>query len=147
LTYLAGMLKSDDDVLIFVTAHELAHFQLGHHQKRMGVSAATTYAMLVVNSVVPGAGLLNRAINPAITNNFSKTQELDADGAAAKACMRCLGFSKEKVIEIMQRKKNMAAADGGGFWDKHPSWDERIAHVEGLLTTAVMPQTPASSAK
>jgi len=35
LTYLAGMLKSDDDVLIFVTAHELAHFQLGHHQKRL----------------------------------------------------------------------------------------------------------------
>jgi hypothetical protein len=47
--------------------------------------------MLVANAFIPGVGLLNHVINPAVTNNaVSKPQELEADLAAYKACL-CMG--------------------------------------------------------
>ena len=79
----AGLFDHNDDVLAFVMAHELAHVKLGHYGKRVAVSHITTGAMLILNAFLPGAGYLNHVINPAVTNNFSKSQEHDADKLAA----------------------------------------------------------------
>jgi len=35
--------------------------------------------------------------------------------------------------------------DGGGFWDRHPSWDERIANIQER--DHVLPQHPPSETK
>lgn len=123
-----GLFKFDDHVLRFVIAHEIAHQRLGHIKKVRAMSWGVTGAMMVVGYLVPGAGLLNYAVNPAITNNFTKTQEHDADLAAYHAC-RCMGMSKEEIIRVI-RTLQASTADAGGFWDKHPSWDERIKHIE-----------------
>ena len=125
-----GMFQFDDDTLKFVMAHEIAHQKLGHVQKAQGVSLATTGAMMIVNVFVPGAGLLNHAINPAVVNNYSKSQEYEADREASKAC-ECMGISQERQIEIMRSMK-AKLQDAGGFWDRHPSWDERIENIRGM---------------
>jgi Zn-dependent protease with chaperone function len=119
----------DDETLKFVTAHEIAHHKLGHISKAWGVSIATTGAMMILNVFVPGAGLLNHAVNPAVVNNYTKTQELEADRMASDVSEKCLKISKERQIEILIAMKNKLR-DAGGFWDRHPSWDERIQNIK-----------------
>lgn len=122
-----GMFAFDDNTIRFVLAHEIAHEKLSHAQARQGVSWGVTGAMMIVNVVVPGAGLLNHVVNPAITNNYSKKQETEADVAAYRACL-CMGMTKEEVIQSL-RSIEAATEDGGGFWDKHPSWNDRIKSI------------------
>jgi hypothetical protein len=120
----------DDDILTFVAAHEIAHDKLGHVAKKMTVSYTTTGVMLVANALVPGLGLLNHIINPAVTNNFSKTQEYDADKLASEYCLKCFGMTIEKQSDIMNRMKDTSKGDGGGFWATHPAWGDRIKNIE-----------------
>ncbi len=119
----------DDETLRFITAHEIAHHKLGHIAKAQGVSLATTGAMMILNVFVPGAGLLNQAVNPAIVNNYSKTQELEADRMASDVSEKCLKISRERQVEILLAMKKKLR-DAGGFWDRHPSWDERIENIQ-----------------
>lgn len=124
-----GFLDSfDDDGLIFCMAHEMAHKKLGHIQKKAAVSCATTGAMMIIGSIVPGAGLLNYAVNPAVTNNYSKTQETEADIMASKACLK-MGIVLHKQIETINKMKSIHDG-GGGFFDQHPSWDDRITAIK-----------------
>ncbi len=123
-----GLFELDDDTLKFVMAHEIAHLKLGHLKTIKTVSYATTGVMLVVNFIVPGAGLLNLLINPAVVNNFTKTQEYEADKLASQTCF-CLGISIDRQVEILKNLRK-AITDGGKFWDRHPSWDDRIANIK-----------------
>ena len=123
-----GAFVLDDESLTFILAHELAHVKLAHYRGRVNASYAVTGAMLVINKFVPGAGLLNHVINPAVVNNFSKTQEYDADKMASDACRRCFDLSVEKQIDILRNLKSMTT-DAGGFWDSHPSWKDRIENI------------------
>ncbi len=123
-----SMFNLDDNTLKFIMAHEMSHGKLGHITEIRTVSYVTTGAMMVVNVFVPGAGYLNHVINPAVCNNYSKTQELEADKEASKACL-CLGISIEQQVEILENLR-LTVKDGGGFWDRHPSWDDRIANIK-----------------
>lgn len=119
----------DNDALTFVIAHELAHVKLNHVQKVQAVSVATTVGMLVLNVFVPGAGILNHAVNPAITNNFSKPQELAADKLASQVLREHFGISVERQSQIL-RNFQLKIPQNGGFWADHPSWDDRITNIQ-----------------
>lgn len=123
-----GLFEFDDDTLKFVMAHEISHFKLGHLKSKKIVSYVTTGAMILVDCFVPGVGLLNYFINPAVVNNFSKPQELEADKLASKTCL-CLGISIEAQVEILEKLK-ANFEEGGGFWAQHPSWDDRISNIK-----------------
>lgn len=114
----------NDDAIQFVLAHEIAHNKLGHIEKAQAVSYATTGLLVVADLFVPGIGLLNHAVNPAIVNNFSKLQEYDADEEAAAAC-ECLGID---AVETMRSLRPFTRG-GGGFWDQHGSWEDRIENI------------------
>ena len=123
-----GLMKFSNDTILLVVAHELGHDKLGHIYKSMAVSYGITGAMLAANFFVPGIGLLNHAVNPAVTNNYGKTHELDADRFAVESCMRCFGFTVEQSITIFKS----LSLEGGGFWDAHPSLDDRIENLKKL---------------
>ncbi|HPL63008.1 MAG TPA: M48 family metalloprotease [Syntrophales bacterium] len=125
-----GAFSFDDDALKFIVAHEFAHEKLGHLTKIKTVGYSTTAAMMVLNVFIPGAGLLNHAVNPAVTNNFNKPQELEADRLASSAC-ECMGIPNERQIEILEGMK-ARMQEGGSFWAAHPSWDERIRNISNL---------------
>lgn len=126
-----GLYNYDDNTITFIMAHELSHAKLKHIRNRQAVSYATTGAMMVAGFIVPGAGWLNHAVNPAVTNNFSKFQEYDADRLASETLVNCFDISVEKQIHILESLKK-DTTDAGGFWDRHPSWNDRIANIRKL---------------
>lgn len=124
-----GMLtKFNTNTILFVAAHEISHYKLDHIQKTAIVTYGITGAMLAANLVVPGIGILNHAVNPAITNNYGKTHELEADRLAVESCIRCFGFTKEQSIDIL-KSLNL---EGGGFWNTHPSAQDRVENISKL---------------
>jgi len=125
-----AILAWDDDTLTFVAAHEIAHDKMGHVGKKVALSTGTTAAMVVANIFLPGVGLLNHALNPALVNNYSKLQEYDADKHGADACQRCFGITNEKQIEIMEHIRKTSKKEGGGFWASHPAWSSRIQNIK-----------------
>jgi hypothetical protein len=119
----------DDDTLTFVAAHEIAHDKLGHVGKKIAVSAVTSGIMMVADFFIPGVGLLNHAVNPAVVNNYSKSQELEADKLASEACNRCFGITTERQIQLMMNIRK-TSKEGGGFWATHPAWSDRIKSIK-----------------
>lgn len=126
-----GLYNYDDNTLMFIMAHELSHAKLKHIRNRQNVSYATTGVMMVAGFIVPGVGLLNHAVNPAVTNNFSKFQEYDADRLAAETLVKCFDISVDQQIHIIESLKK-DTNDAGGFWDRHPSWNDRIENIRGM---------------
>lgn len=126
VNFTRGMLRYDNDTITFIFAHELSHIKLNHLKQQKDTSNAVTGAMLVVNFIVPGAGLLNHAINPVVVNQYSKSMELEADKLASDTCARCLGIPPERQIAIM---KSTLTVEAGGFWSTHPSADDRIRNI------------------
>ena len=122
-----GVMWFDDDTVTFIMAHELSHAKLNHVRSRRILSGGITATMIAVGVFIPGAGLLNHAINPAAVNNFAKPQELEADKLASETCLK-LGIPISKQIEIMNDLRKLSK-DGGGFWSQHPSWDDRIQNI------------------
>lgn len=124
-----GLFRFDDDTIAFVIAHELSHVKLKHVQNKRTVSLATTGVMIVAGVIVPGLGLLNYAVNPAVTNNYSKFQEYDADKLAAETLVKCFNIAIDKQVQILQYMQ-ANTTDAGGFWDQHPSWSDRIENIK-----------------
>lgn len=123
-----GIFVFEDDAILFITAHELSHIKLGHLRNKQALSLVTTGAFMVLNTFVPGAGWLNMAANPAIVNNYSKPQELEADKLASDSLVRCFNIPVDKQVQILQSMKS-SMGQGGGFWSQHPSWDDRIKNI------------------
>jgi len=119
-----------NDVMSYILAHEIAHQRFNHQSSRSAVTYGITGVMMVADAFVPGVGLLNHVINPAITRNaISKPQELEADLAAYKACL-CMGMTKDDVISAMEKIRGSDNEEGGGFWAAHPPWSERIQAIQ-----------------
>lgn len=119
----------DDDTITFVMAHELSHAKLNHISHKRVVSYATTGLFFIAGAFIPGAGLLNWVVNPAVTNNYSKTQEYEADKLASEVLTNCFKMPIERQIQIIQAMQTMTK-DGGGFWDQHPSWADRMKNIK-----------------
>jgi Zn-dependent protease with chaperone function len=124
-----GLFQFNDDTITFVIAHELSHIKLKHIRNRKAVSIATTGVFMVAGFFIPGVGLLNYAANPAVTNNYSKVQEYEADKLASETLISCFNISLDKQIQILESMQS-GTTDAGGFWDQHPAWSDRIENIK-----------------
>lgn len=124
-----GIFDYDNEVLTFVIAHELAHIKLKHSEHRQLVSLSVTGTLLIVNYIVPGAGLLNPIVNPLLTKGYSREQECDADKLASQTIEKYFDISIDQQIQILQKLKSSGDTDGGLF-SYHPSLDDRISNIK-----------------
>lgn len=118
-----------------VLGHEIAHIELGHWEKAMGVSVGTSLALSIVGIFVPGAGYADYIVNPLVTSGFSRSQEVEADLYSVRLMKLGLGYSPqvcidefEKVLAIV-RNKGEGGGDKTGWLDSHPNMRYRINKI------------------
>lgn len=117
-----------------IVAHEVAHDQLLHAQKQAELSDLVNFFSEVIG-LFGGADYraqqaLNEWSEKLTIPSYSRLQELEADDVAV-SLLKNVGYSTPA--------KNMAATlkilletygnTGGGFFDSHPSTDERIQRL------------------
>lgn len=120
----------DDEELAFVVAHEVSHNTLGHYGKKVIASEATTAALRVANVFVPGIGLLNLLLNPAVTNAFSREFELDADRKAAEIVSSSMNVPVEDSMAALLRiKAHHDESSTFILFASHPPIDDRVQNL------------------
>ncbi len=130
--------RFSDEEITFIYAHEVSHVKLGHVEKRMAASVATTTVLNVAGIFIPGAGLLNLLANPIVTSAFSRPQEMEADQLAVTAIQNCCQISREAAIGAHEKLLEMSKAKGYkeedrlGILDTHPSLEERIRKIREM---------------
>lgn len=130
----------DDEELAFVVAHEVSHNILGHYSKKVIASEATTAALRVANVFIPGIGLLNLLVNPAVTNAFSREFELDADRKAAEIVLNSMNVPVEDSMAALLRIK-VHYGDSSTFilFASHPPVDDRVQNLATSFSVKTNP--------
>ena len=138
IVFLRGTLSIfDDEELTFIMAHEVAHCKLNHVGKKAGLSLGISAIFTVAGVFVPGAGLLDYAVNPLATSAYSRSQETDADILAVNT-LKKLGMSSDPAIRSFKILDNIAVQKGIkdneriGILDDHPSLQARIQKISKL---------------
>jgi Zn-dependent protease with chaperone function len=121
-------LRLDDKSLAVVMAHELAHIRLGHLKKQEEKSSEISNVMSGIGTIIPGMSLLNLVVNPAIMKQYTKDQEWEADDLASETAEKCLGITREEQAQAYEKLIDVGS-EGGGFWDSHPAFQERIDRI------------------
>ena len=130
----AGLLqKANDEQLMAILAHEIAHDDLGHVAKAQALGAGIGIGAIILDQIFPGAGQLAPVAGTLITRSYSRKEEYAADKHGVML-LRRIGQPKEVMINtltwLMQREG--AGGGGGGFFATHPATGDRIEALRTL---------------
>jgi predicted Zn-dependent protease len=69
-----------------------------------------------------------------ILPKYSRSQEYEADEYAVQVLFQC-GYEKPELIyaDTLSLIQNKLGNSGGGFFDYHPSTDERVQKISALV--------------
>jgi predicted Zn-dependent protease len=129
----AGLLqKANDQQLMAVLAHEVAHDDLGHVAKAQALGAGIGIGAIILDQIFPGTGQVAPIAGALITRSYSRKEEYEADKHGVTLLNR-IGQPKEVMINtltwLMQTEGSGA---GGGFFATHPATGDRIEALRKL---------------
>jgi predicted Zn-dependent protease len=128
----AGLLqKANDQQLMAVLAHEVAHDDLGHVAKAQALGAVTGIGAIILDQIFPGTGQLAQIPGALITRTYSRKEEYDADKHGVVLLKR-IGQPKEVMIDTLTWLMQSEGASGGGFFATHPATGDRIEALKKL---------------
>jgi putative metalloprotease len=117
--------KANDQQLLGVLAHEVAHEDLRHVAKAQTLGAGLNIGMLILDQLVPGSGALTPIAGQLIARGYSRKEEYEADQHGAELLKR-IGSSKQVMIDTLQWLLATEGGSSGGFFATHPATAERI---------------------
>ena len=117
--------KANDQQLLGVLAHEVAHEDLNHVAKAQRLGAGLSIGMVILDQIVPGSGALSPIAGKLIANGYSRREEYQADAHGAEL-LRRIGSSKQVMIDTLQWLIATEGGSSGGFFATHPATAERI---------------------
>jgi predicted Zn-dependent protease len=129
----AGLLqKANDQQLMAVLAHEVAHDDLGHVAKAQALGAGIGIGAIILDQILPGTGQVAPIAGALITRSYSRKEEYEADKHGVILLNR-IGQPKDVMINtltwLMQTEGSGA---GGGFFATHPATGDRIEALRKL---------------
>lgn len=128
----AGLLqKANDQQLMAVLAHEVAHDDLGHVAKAQALGAVTGIGAIILDQIFPGTGQIAQIPGALITRSYSRKEEYDADKHGVVLLKR-IGQPKEAMIDTLTWLMQSEGASGGGFFATHPATGDRIEALKKL---------------
>ncbi|MCP4649630.1 MAG: M48 family metalloprotease [PVC group bacterium] len=121
-----------EEDLLALWAHELAHAELKHIDRKVKKSNATTAVFEIANLFVPYAGYGNLVANPVIVSSYGKKAELEANRQGVVYLAR-LGYSKETMLCLLRKCKSSP-----GLFSVHPDIEAEIKDVQDMLQPQVI---------
>lgn len=117
--------KANDEHLLGVLAHEVAHEDLHHVAKAQTLGAGLNIGMVILDQIIPGSGALTPIAGQLISRGYSRREEYQADAHGAEL-LRRIGYSKQAMIDTLQWLIQTEGTSSGGFFSTHPATADRI---------------------
>jgi Zn-dependent protease with chaperone function len=119
--------KANDQQLLGVLAHEVAHEDLNHVAKAQTLGAGLNIGMVILDQLIPGSGALTPIAGQLIARGYSRREEFQADQHGAEL-LRRIGQpnGKQVMIDTLQWLIATEGSSPGGFFSTHPATGERI---------------------
>ena len=124
--------RADDDRLLGVMAHEIAHQDLGHAVKAQMLGAGLNIGVALLEQIIPGSSRIAPLAGTLIARGHSRTEEYAADRRAVEL-LRRVGYPREVMIDTLSWIQRASGGDhGSGFLSTHPALDERISALKKI---------------
>jgi putative metalloprotease len=123
--------KANDDQLLAIMAHEVAHDDLGHVAKAQALGTGIGIGAVVLDQLIPGAGRVAPIAGALIQRTYSRSEEYAADRHGVELLKR-VGRNKDVMISTLTWLMNTEGPGGGGFFSTHPATGDRIEVLQKL---------------
>lgn len=135
--------KANDEQLLGVMAHEVAHEDKGHVTELQTIGAGVGVASILLDQISPVAGaLVPVAGDLLIAKPHGRQAEYEADAHAVTILRRAGLDGKGIMVNTLTWLKQTAGSSKGGFFATHPGTDDRIQKVQQIAMD--FPSRPAS---
>jgi Zn-dependent protease with chaperone function len=140
-----GLVREPPAVIEALLAREVAHEVLGHAGQRRALSWSITAGFTVLGIAVPGAGLLDFAVNPLVVRAFTRDQVIAADLRALEI-LRTLGHAspRQALGDALRAAHAVNGPARTGPLATEPTLDERLAALGLPSSSPAAARTPAS---
>lgn len=124
--------RADDQQLMAVLAHEVAHDDLGHVAKAQALGAGVGIGAIILDQIFPGTGQVAPIAGALITRSYSRKEEYQADQHGVTLLKR-IGQPKDVMINTLTWLMQSEGSGGsGGFFATHPATGDRIEALRKL---------------
>jgi len=124
--------KANDEQLMAVLAHEVAHDDLGHVAKAQALGVGVGIGAVILDQIFPGSGQIAPIAGALITRSYSRKEEYDADQHGV-VILRRIGQPKEVMINTLTwLMQTEGGSSSGGFFATHPATGDRIEALRRL---------------
>jgi predicted Zn-dependent protease len=129
----SGLLqRANDDHLLGVMAHEIAHQDLGHAVRAQMLGAGLNIGAALLEQILPGSGAIAPLAGTLIARGHSRTEEYAADRHAI-VLLRRVGYPPEVMIDTLSWIQRASGdQQPGGFLSTHPALNERISALRKI---------------
>lgn len=138
-------LAESEDELAAILAHEIAHVSLKHGLKsvekakwtgafaQLGTAAAEQYGSDEVRELSESYGdIVGDITTNLVTRGYSRDSEKQADSLAVAILDRS-GYDPAALRRVLEAMAQIESRSGPGFWQTHPSPEDRLEVVEEAL--------------
>jgi Zn-dependent protease with chaperone function len=123
--------KANDQQLMGVLAHEIAHEDLRHVAKAQTLGTGLSIGAVILDQIIPGSGALTPIAGQLIARGYSRREEYAADEHGVELLKR-VGQPKQVMIDTLQWLIATEGSSSGGFFSTHPATGERIEALKEL---------------
>ena len=128
----AGLLKkANDEQLMAILAHEIAHDDLGHVAKAQALGTGLGIGAIILDQIFPGSGQIAPIAGALISRSYSRKEEYEADRHGVTLLKR-IGQPREVMINTLTWLMQTESTGSGGFFATHPATGDRIEALRRL---------------
>lgn len=120
--------KANDQHLMGIMAHEIAHEDLGHVAELQLLGAGLNIGSYLLERLLPGSSVVTPIAGALIVRGYSRREEYEADSHGVEILRRA-GYSPNTLIDALSWVAHSSRDGGGGFLSTHPAIEDRIERL------------------